>query len=1363
MRKVNLIILGFFLFVGLLVVGVKILVQSERFAKIVSEQMTKNVFQKFNSSLQFSHLEIQLLPPGAVFHDVSIVTKNSEPAIDIVGRLKRLEFDFGLVDIFSNRLVIRNIDADEGSFLAKGKATQAFWTGVNRLDKNNQDHKDYKLSEFFQIYLDQIFSKLPIQIERINFKKTYIQVEESSLMLNRLFVFLSKGSVRTRFQISDLSLKDYKNYKLFGDIPSFSFDIFMTAKKAKIQNTELKWRDQSVTLDLAVKENEQELLLDGKINSENDLETLWPFVPESIRGKDKVSGKFSSMLLLKGTVKNPEVLGTVKAQNILTPWVNADHLITEVRFHNQELRVNHLKMEHDGGAAEFKRGLDLWSFKRHDFIEHEAYVAVQSLHTNSALRVSSPDLDILKARATGNLVISWNEKTQDVFFHILPGAVVENFSLIDEKSKQAILKNPRLVLGKSSFQLNKKLDVLLDLDVSFPNSHVIAKGILAENDLDIQIENADVDFKAFGPIVGVALEGQAKVDLHISGIYDDVQFDFDVDAKKFGLEGFLFGDVKGEVGFFLKDTSLVLNSLQGQQGETVYKGQGTIAFEKKNPMNIDVMIEKGRYQDLRLILAPLFKSLTFFPEKDLAFMFSGPWKIQGDFDTAKLSIEGDVKANEVQLFREDFDRVDTHLTFKDNALNCSGIKVQKGPAVLLGKLNYDVGSDFLEYEASLKKMKTQDLIYYRALNLGYAAEIQGEFYGSGTLDDFSSKAYVNLTKGYVNNIAVADSVLNVYSNGTDLFAKGHFLGDFFTFDSYFNFASKPNNKSSYFNGRLIAPDAKILWGLISQSNTSDFSLRGNLDAEVKTTFSTQSWNDFDLLLEFNDFWLNRKDFNLSVVPGKNRIIVQDGVIGAWDMQFVGKDSSIRSLGEGSFVSKVRLQNIFDVNASVLEILSDRIQKFSGKVKGRSVVVGEQQKFSHYAEVSGDKLMLKIADVPSVFEDIQLGLVLNDDRLLIRDLEGHYAKGDFDITGNVKLQVPYPLMDLNLSFKNSYVPLFKKSYVSASGKMRLDGNSLPYRLKGNLILHQADLLDEFSDMAGKGGDSTIQTRFIPKGKNSTPLDYINLDLDWEIVRPVFIKNSMAEIKIEGKGTVKGNNSSPSMGGELSLIPGESKIFFKGHEFVINEGKISFNDNLLKNQAELRILGQADINQYRIKVMVSGKSDNVAINLSSDPFLSQEDILSLLAIGVTSDISRGLGETGRRSMTSLGLGTLIMDQMKLNQGLPSDLGVRVSVIPEFSEDESAMMVGRAEGSGASASRVKSTTKIKLQKKVFNKVDVSVSSTLGGTMEQKQEMNINYNFYKNMILQGVYEVKSSDGTENSTNQVSAGADIKFKWSFK
>ena len=50
----------------------------------------------------------------------------------------------------------------------------------------------------------------------------------------------------------------------------------------------------------------------------------------------------------------------------------------------------------------------------------------------------------------------------------------------------------------------------------------------------------------------------------------------------------------------------------------------------------------------------------------------------------------------------------------------------------------------------------------------------------------------------------------------------------------------------------------------------------------------------------------------------------------------------------------------------------------------------------------------------------------------------------------------------------------------------------------------------------------------------------------------------------------------------------------------------------------------------------------------------------------------------------------------------------------------------------------------------------------MDPTQEMNLDLKIDSNISLEGVYEIKSSTETENeSTN--SAGADLKFNWSFK
>ena len=252
---------------------------------------------------------------------------------------------------------------------------------------------------------------------------------------------------------------------------------------------------------------------------------------------------------------------------------------------------------------------------------------------------------------------------------------------------------------------------------------------------------------------------------------------------------------------------------------------------------------------------------------------------------------------------------------------------------------------------------------------------------------------------------------------------------------------------------------------------------------------------------------------------------------------------------------------------------------------------------------------------------------------------------------------------------------------------------------------------------------------------------------------------------GNLNIFGNYMNPLVKGNLKFIPEISKFVFKGNEFLLSEGQINFLESTTKIEPELNFIGNAQVSDYDIRVKVAGKTENLGITLNSDPSLSQEDILSLLTIGITSDKSRKLQDSDRQSITSIGIGSLLIDQFQLNEGITSSLGLRLSVAPEFSEDgEEDPLAGRTGGvSGGSSSRLKSTTRIKIKKKLTKKIDISVSSTVGGTMEQKQEMNVDLNLSKNVSVEGVYEVKSSTDSESSETPNSVGADLKFQWSFK
>ena len=59
------------------------------------------------------------------------------------------------------------------------------------------------------------------------------------------------------------------------------------------------------------------------------------------------------------------------------------------------------------------------------------------------------------------------------------------------------------------------------------------------------------------------------------------------------------------------------------------------------------------------------------------------------------------------------------------------------------------------------------------------------------------------------------------------------------------------------------------------------------------------------------------------------------------------------------------------------------------------------------------------------------------------------------------------------------------------------------------------------------------------------------------------------------------------------------------------------------------------------------------------------------------------------------------------------------------------------------------------------MSVSSTLGGTVEQTQEMNINYKVNGNFSLEGIYQKQAGEEIDAETPD-SIGADLKWQWFF-
>ena len=190
----------------------------------------------------------------------------------------------------------------------------------------------------------------------------------------------------------------------------------------------------------------------------------------------------------------------------------------------------------------------------------------------------------------------------------------------------------------------------------------------------------------------------------------------------------------------------------------------------------------------------------------------------------------------------------------------------------------------------------------------------------------------------------------------------------------------------------------------------------------------------------------------------------------------------------------------------------------------------------------------------------------------------------------------------------------------------------------------------------------------------------------------------------------------------------------------------------------------ITSYKIYAKAYGDLERFNFDLTSDPALPRNSILSLIAFGYTDEIKNTLEQKDQQSLTQVGVGSFVFDRFKISDILNKQFGLQVNLgtVLEQSQTDSFLSGRTQEGQG-SLGRTRSATKIELKKRLDEALSLSVSSTMGGSIGQRQSMNLNYSLSKQVQLEGVYELRTNAEGETDVISNSIGGDLKFRWTFK
>jgi translocation and assembly module TamB len=202
-------------------------------------------------------------------------------------------------------------------------------------------------------------------------------------------------------------------------------------------------------------------------------------------------------------------------------------------------------------------------------------------------------------------------------------------------------------------------------------------------------------------------------------------------------------------------------------------------------------------------------------------------------------------------------------------------------------------------------------------------------------------------------------------------------------------------------------------------------------------------------------------------------------------------------------------------------------------------------------------------------------------------------------------------------------------------------------------------------------------------------------------------------------------------------------------VLN-GTIQFQDPHDINP-ELFISARSHVNEYDVNLLIQGSAKNIQLRLSSMPPLTEPDIVSLLALGITSShLEKNVQSKEQEAQSSYQIGSAILSKNPLNKQLQDRLGLNLQFSSAFDE-----------------SRNVAVPKITLSKPLSNKLKASASRTFGD--QSAVEVKLQYSINQNISAVGVYENReaATDTRSINTQQTNSsnifGLDLEFKREFK
>ncbi len=686
-------------------------------------------------------------------------------------------------------------------------------------------------------------------------------------------------------------------------------------------------------------------------------------------------------------------------------------------------------------------------------------------------------------------------------------------------------------------------------------------------------------------------------------------------------------------------SEVALHNATIQEGDAQITLDGTAGLDKGNFTEHSPFQVRAAMRDADV--ASLQRALGF----DYPVTGTLNFSLQAAGTEANPEGKGQLSLTHAQAYGRAIKSLTSNIVFANHEAQLHDLRLQAANGLVSGSAAYNLTTKAIAFDVGGEGIDLAEIAEIKAQGLQAKGVARFTAKGSGTLEEPVINAHLQLSSLVLNGEAIGGLTADAVTRGRELTlsARSDFPRATLSVDGNVELrGDMPANLTMQFSRLDIDP---FLRAEIKGRITGHSAIAGR-------AFVTGPLKRPRLL----NGTMKVDAFNVEVehVPvasdGPIEVSLANQVLSVQRFSLTSEDSRLTVSGSAQLASERQIDLRVDgkLDLKVAHTLDPDINSY-GTTNIKVAVKGTLSQPLIDGRIDIEHGGLSMIDIPSGLGDINGGFVFNQDRLEVDHLTAHIGGGLATFAGFVTFG---RTVGFNLTANGTEIR-FRYAGISVTSDQRI-------RLMGTL--HDASLrgdvtVTRFAQIPSTNLQFAVAQASAPARvpDPNSPLNNLHLDVRILSAPELTVQTSLAKLSGDVDLRLRGTAARPVLLGRINIAEGNINI--GGTKYHLERGDVTFTDPI-RIDPVLDVQATTRVRDYDITIGLHGTMEKLNTTYRSDPPLSSEDIVALLAFGRTQQESAmgtapssGFAESASGAILSQAINQTVTNRMSKLFGVSS----------------------------------------------------------------------------------------------------------------